>query len=107
MVTADSNGTTNCTSFSSSEPDSGLKKETFSPSMLGDMTIYKTASKPADVLAFYQKELAAAGWKPFGEPTSVEGLATMEFTRDGQRASITITSEGEGSQVLINVSQEE
>jgi hypothetical protein len=73
---------------------------------LGDMTIYKTASKPTDVLAFYQKEMAAAGWKPSGEPTSMEGLSALEFTRDSQKATITITSEGEGSQVMINVTKE-
>jgi hypothetical protein len=74
---------------------------------MGDLTIYKTASKSADVVAFYQKEMAAAGWQPTGEPTSMEGFATLEFAKDNQKASITITSEGEGSQVMINVSKEQ
>jgi hypothetical protein len=73
---------------------------------MGDVTIFKTASKPADVLAFYQKEMAAAGWKPSGEPTSMEGFSVLEFAKDSQKASITITSEGEGSQVMINVTKE-
>ena len=37
----------------------------------------------------------------------MEGFASVEFTKDGQKASITITSEGEGSQVMINVTTEE
>ena len=74
---------------------------------MGDLTIYKTASKAADVVAFYQKEMAAAGWRPTGEPTKMEGFATVEFTKDAQKASITITTEGEGSQVMINVTKGE
>jgi len=72
---------------------------------MGDLTIYKTASKVADVMAFYQKEMPAAGWQPSGEPTSTEGFSSVEFTKDGQTASFTITTEGEGSQVMINVSK--
>jgi predicted small lipoprotein YifL len=74
---------------------------------MGDLTIYTTASKAADVVAFYQKEMAAAGWKQSAEPTSMEGFATLEFAKDSQKASITITTEGEGSQVMINVSKEQ
>jgi hypothetical protein len=74
---------------------------------MGDLTIYKTATKAADAVAFYQKEMAAAGWTQAGEPTSTEGFSSVEFTKDGQKASITITSEGEGSQVMINVTKEE
>ena len=74
---------------------------------MGDLTIYKTASKAADVVAFYQKEMVAAGWKQTGEPTNMEGFATVEFAKDAQKASITITTEGDGSQVMINVSKEQ
>jgi hypothetical protein len=74
---------------------------------MGDLTIYKTASKAADVLAFYQKEMTAAGWRATGEPTIMEGFATAEFAKDGQKASVTITTEGEGSQVMISVTKEE
>jgi hypothetical protein len=74
---------------------------------MGDLTLYKTASKLAEVMAFYQKEMAAAGWKQSGEPTSMEGFATVEFAKDSQKASVTITTEGEGSQVMINVTKGE
>jgi hypothetical protein len=73
---------------------------------MGDLTIYKTASPTADVIAFYQKEMAAAGWQQAGEPATMEGFATIEFTQDAQKASITVTSDGEGSQVMINVTKE-
>jgi hypothetical protein len=59
------------------------------------------------VAAFYQKEMVAADWKATGEPTSMEGYTTLEFAKDSQKASITITTEGEGSQVMINVSKEQ
>jgi hypothetical protein len=36
----------------------------------------------------------------------MEGFSVLEFAKDSQKASITITSEGEGSQVMINVTKE-
>jgi len=74
---------------------------------MADMTIYTTATKLADVMAFYQKEMRAAGWQQSGEPQGMEGFASVEFTKDKQKASITIATEGEGSQVMINVTKEE
>jgi hypothetical protein len=74
---------------------------------MGDLLIYQTKTPLADALAFYQKEMAAAGWQQKGDPTNVEGFASVEFTKDKQTASITISGEGETTQVMINVTTEE
>jgi hypothetical protein len=74
---------------------------------MGDLTMYQTATKAADALAFYQKEMAAAGWQQKGEPTSTEGFTGVEFTKGKQTASITISGDGASNQVMINVTQEE
>jgi hypothetical protein len=71
----------------------------------GDVAVYQTVSKAASVAAFYQKEMAAGGWTQSGEPTSRAGVATVEFTKDGQKATITITTTGQLSEVMIEVTK--
>jgi hypothetical protein len=75
-------------------------------STMGDLVMYKTATKLADALAFYQKEMVAAGWQQKGEPTSMEGFGSIEFTKDKQTATINLSADGEATQVMINVTQE-
>jgi hypothetical protein len=73
---------------------------------MGDMTIYKTATDAADAMKFYQKEMAAAGWGPYGEMVNLDGFKAVEFEKDGQKVSITITNENAGTQVMISVTKE-
>ena len=54
-----------------SQLDLPIMPDATEKSRFGDMTTYKTAGKPADVAKFYKDELAAAGWKPEGEPTEM------------------------------------
>jgi hypothetical protein len=74
---------------------------------MGDLIIYQTATPQADALAFYQKEMAAAGWQQKGDPTVAEGFSSVEFTKDNQTASITISGESGATQVMINVTKAE
>jgi hypothetical protein len=74
---------------------------------MGDMLIYATAGKIADVVAFYEKELPAAGWQAEGEPSVTDEFATLQFTRDGQKAGVTITKDNDKTQVMINVQKSE
>jgi hypothetical protein len=78
----------------------------YQKTVTGDVMIYLTQSK-ASVLAFYQKELAVGGWQQSGEPTSKDGVTTAEFTKDGQKAAVTITKKGIISDVMIEVSKEQ
>jgi hypothetical protein len=73
----------------------------------GDVAVYQTLSTPAKVVAFYQEQMTAGGWKQSGEPASKDGVATVEFTKDGQKASVTITTKGQTSDVMIKVTKEQ
>lgn len=74
-------------------------------SSLGDTIIYKSASKVADVVAFYQKAMPAAGWKAEGEPMITDNFATLSFSQDGKKAQLSITSEGGVTNVIVNVTK--
>jgi hypothetical protein len=74
-------------------------------SRFGNMTTYKSASKVADVVAFYKDKLAADGWTPEGEPTEMGDIAMLNFTKDGQTLSVTVSSGDDGTQVMLNVGE--
>ena len=74
-------------------------------SRFGDMTTYKTAGKPADVATFYKEELAAAGWKPEGEPTEMGDVVMLNFAKDDQKLSVMITASDGATQVILTVSK--
>lgn len=73
---------------------------------MGGMLMYKTAAAPAEVAEFYQAEMKAAGWTLDGEPSSIEGLIQLSFKKDGSTAQLMITSDDEGTQVIVNVGKE-
>jgi hypothetical protein len=56
---------------------------------ISGMTNYTTASSVADVVAFYQAQLPAAGWTAGTADTSGTP-ATLEFTKGSQTMTITI-----------------
>jgi hypothetical protein len=72
----------------------------------GDMVTYKTASPLAKVVEFYKQEMPAAGWKLEGEPTVTDNFATLTFSQDGKKAQVSITSEANQTNVIINVTKE-
>lgn len=69
----------------------------------GAMTTYKTASKLADVLKFYQDEMGKAGWKAEGDGMTTGEFATLAFTRDGKKANIVLTRDGDNTAVMITM----
>jgi hypothetical protein len=74
-----------------------------SVSSFGTVLTYTTPSTMADVVAFYNAQLPGLGWTAGTVNSDFPGFTTMEFTKDGQKASITITeSEGTPTNVLIN-----
>jgi hypothetical protein len=63
---------------------------------------YSSASSMDEVVAFYQLEMPAAGYTSTGEDTIFEGtLATLNYEKDGETVSITITPVDGSTQVLI------
>jgi len=69
----------------------------------GSTITYSTASPTADVVAFYNAQLPALGWTPGASSATAPGFATLEFTKDSQKASITITESDGKTTVLITV----
>jgi hypothetical protein len=81
-----------------------IMKDATEKSSMGDLVIYKSASKVADVLDFYKKEMPAAGWQLEGEPeVTGEDLASITFIKGGDKATVQITNDSGKSQVMVNV----
>ena len=78
----------------------------YQKTVTGDAMVY-LAYHGEKVVPFYQEEMIAGGWKQSGEPASKDGVATVEFTKDGQKASVTVTSKGLLSEVKIEVTKEQ
>jgi predicted small lipoprotein YifL len=88
-----------------SQLDLPIMPDATEKSRFGDMTSYKSAGKPADVATFYKKELAAADWKPEGEPTEMGDVVMLNFAKDDQKLSVMITANDGATQVILTVSK--
>ena len=78
----------------------------YQKTVTGDVMVYQ-AFHGEKVVPFYEKEMVAGGWKQSGEPTSKDAVATVAFTKDGQKASVTVTSKGQISDVKVEVTKEQ
>jgi hypothetical protein len=75
-------------------------------STFGDMITYKTASKLADVVAFYQKEMKAAGWQTNEDQAmTTDELASLSFTKGTDLANLMVTTSDNVTSVVLNVSK--
>jgi hypothetical protein len=81
-----------------------MMKDATEKNRFGDTTMYKSATKLADVVKFYQKEMVAAGWKA-GDAEITDEFAQLEFTKGTQTAEIMLTNDKGATQVIINVTQ--
>ena len=90
----------NCGGAASDLP---VMKDATDTAHFGDTLTYKSPSKLADVAAFYQKEMPAAGWKLNGEPQVTDEFAQMEFTKDSQTAQVMLSVDNGTTQVLITI----
>lgn len=88
-----------------SETDLPIMPDATDKSRFGDMSTYKTASKVADVAAFYKDKLAAVGWKSEGEPTEMADTVILNFTRDAKTLNVMITGGDDGTQVILTVGE--
>lgn len=83
--------------------DIPVMKDATEKSRFGNMLTYKTAAKIADVVAFYKKELAAAGWKIEDDGLSTDQMAQLSFVKGDQELQIIITTESGKTNVLITI----
>jgi formylglycine-generating enzyme required for sulfatase activity len=54
------------------------------------MTVYSTAGSSVEVIAFYETEMAMAGWVQVKETDQMEGMSIMQFSRGDQSVEVTI-----------------
>jgi hypothetical protein len=63
-------------------------------SAFGGTSLYSSPSAFKDVVAFYEKEMAAQGWQAKADGgMSTEGLSMKSYTKDGRTVQVTITSD--------------
>jgi hypothetical protein len=64
--------------------------------------MYSTASSVEDVVAFYQAEMPANGWTEDAESGfSMEGMASLSFTKDERRTDVMVTYDEENQQTSV------
>jgi hypothetical protein len=73
---------------------------------MGPMLTYKTAAKPKDVVDFYNKAMAKAGWQSAGEPEIADEMSTLGFAKDGATVQITILPADGKTQVMATTSKD-
>ncbi len=69
----------------------------------GQMTTYKVTAKMDDVVKFYKAEMPKAGFTADGDATISEGFGSMAFAKDGKKANIILTADGDTVNVMITV----
>lgn len=73
----------------------------------GDMVTYKTATKLADVVKFYQAEMPKAGWELEGEATTTDQFASFNFKKDGATASVMASVDNDLTNVILTIQKAE
>jgi hypothetical protein len=84
--------------------DSGLPMmaDATGVSNVSGMTLYISPSAIADVAAFYNAQMPAAGWT-LSNSQDVGTMSMLEFTKDAQTATITMTTAANGTQVMLQL----
>jgi hypothetical protein len=69
----------------------------------GEMQTYTSDSSVEAVRAFYEAEMPANGWQLSGEPMSMEGFVTLDFTKDGRTAQLVLTYDAEARATSVMI----
>jgi len=81
--------------------DAPLMPAAQSVNQLPGLTIYSTTGSIADVLAFYQEQLPALGWKATGEPSLADTLGWVSFNKGDQQLTVIVTTLENGIEVRL------
>ncbi len=73
-------------------------------STFGGMVTYESSSSFEDVQAFYEEQMPAEGWSETGDSFVAAGTAMLNYTKDGETATVTITG-GDGTVSVIIMSE--
>ncbi len=73
----------------------------------GSMSTYTSPSKFDDVVAFYEKEMKAQGWKATDDAgMSVEGsMSTKSYTKDGRTVQVMITADSSSGKTTVMITE--
>ncbi|MCR4407853.1 MAG: hypothetical protein NUW24_13205 [Anaerolineae bacterium] len=75
--------------------------------VMGGLIMCSTTSSVEDVVAFYQAEMPANGWTENPDAAySMEGVAGLEFTKEGRKASLMISYDEENKKTNIMITVE-
>ena len=75
--------------------------------VMGGLIMCSTTSSVEDVVAFYQTEMPANGWTENTDAAySMEGVAGLEFTKEGRKASLMISYDEENKKTNIMITVE-
>lgn len=71
-------------------------------SNLGGLMTFKSADNVKTLAEFYKTKLPENGWRADGDPTELDTMAILNYTKDNRKLSVMITKEDAGgSSVLI------
>jgi hypothetical protein len=69
-----------------------------------DMVSFTTTGEFQEVVDFYVAEMPANGWEEDAETTvTMEGLASLGYTKDGRTASLLITLDASSDETLVMI----
>ena len=86
--------------------DIPLMTDAQDPASFGSMSTYSTPSSFEDVVAFYEKEMAAKGWKEAEGGMSAEGISMKNYTKDGRTVQIMISADSGGGKTSVMITEE-
>lgn len=73
----------------------------------GDMLTYSTPSAMDDVVAFYEKAMIDNGWQEGDAGMKMEGMAMLNYTKDGRAAQVMISFDEDTQLTSVMVSSGE
>jgi hypothetical protein len=73
---------------------------------LPGLVAFESAESPAEIVAFYQDELAEDGWEARGEPEEGVDATVLSYVRNGETLEINVEVQEEGALVELLIGRE-
>ncbi|HUS94711.1 MAG TPA: hypothetical protein VMZ24_06005 [Patescibacteria group bacterium] len=81
-----------------------LPEESYEVTSIADLVGYRVSRSIAEVVAFYEVEMAVAGWTAVEDPTILEDSAFMTFSRNGMEIIINVEAGSDDGDVSVVIS---
>ncbi|MCP4538049.1 MAG: hypothetical protein GY832_12975 [Chloroflexi bacterium] len=83
------------------ESEFPIMPDAVNTSTFGGMVTYESSSSFDNVQTFYEEQMSAEGWSETGDSFITSGTAMLNYTKDDQNASVTITDNDGTISVII------